>query len=98
MSYQILKSCVKDIIDQNQGISQEHLIKMFTPIQLVCNLYTINLSNLSMSELSIQSSFSNTATTSTIGQKILVDILIMLWETYFCKHLVIYRAFIFLLN
>lgn len=93
-SYQILKNVLKDILDQSssQGVAQAQLTRLYLPLQLVCHLYSTTVSsNSSMfSDLSnmTQSSFSFTSTSSTLGQKTLIDVLILFWESFFCKHLV----------
>jgi hypothetical protein len=37
-SHQILKSTIKDILDENQGVNQLCLRKLFTPLNLVSNI------------------------------------------------------------
>lgn len=97
-SYQLLKSLIKDIVDHNQGVGQSIFQKLTMPIQLLCMIIgnsQLAFNNSLCSQISSTNSFqmmnnsnSSNKSTSTMSQKILIDILIQLWESYFCKHLV----------
>jgi len=96
--YQILKNGIKDILDQNQTTNQLSYSKLLLPMQLLCDLLKGRLSDSFNSSQSVSSSLTSTMSNSTVCQKVLVDILIMLWESYFSKHLVNYSFMFHLLT
>lgn len=89
-SYNLFKNTIKEILDQNQNATQSMFIKLHMPIQLVCNILTCSTSMNSssfISSQSMQSSFNSINLSTAVSHKVLVDILILFWESYFCKHL-----------
>lgn len=95
--YQLMKSTIKEIIDQNQSTSKASMSKLFVPIQLLCHLIfknvnssgpNVNLSTSSQLSMSYQLISDSVSVASLALQKILGDLLTMLWESYFSKNLV----------
>lgn len=95
-SYQLLKNTIKEILDQNQTIGQSTFIRLNLPIQLICNMIRKYFSKASNSNQTSQISSFNSSINSSLGatnnsnnvfNKTMIDILILLWESYFCKHL-----------
>lgn len=85
--YNIFKTTLKDILDQNQGVGQIYFNRLRLPLQILCNLID-DQPMLSCSQTSISSSLGTSAASNISSQKICVDILILLWESYFCKNIV----------
>lgn len=86
-SYHLLKTTVKEIIEQNQGVGQLYYLKLLTPIQILCSkLASLSADTALMSRMEMQSE-SRPASTM-VCQKVLVDIMINLWEAYFSKYMV----------
>lgn len=78
-SFQLLKNSVKDILDMNQGAGQLFSIKLYAPLKLVSGILA------SQKENSFTTSSQNGVF---VSKKIIVDVLVMFWENYFCKHMV----------
>lgn len=84
-SYQLLKNTVKDILDNNQGTGQMYYLKLKIPLQIVCSKLDGLFDSSSMQSLNeVDTSLKNTS----VCQKILVDIMILFWESYFSKYMV----------
>lgn len=79
-----MKNTLKDMLDNHSDTSRSFLIKISIPIILLCRILKNHLDSM---ETSSQSSFSSTPS-SAVNPKIFTDILVVLWESYFCKHLV----------
>jgi hypothetical protein len=79
-----LKNSIKDIQDTNQGAGQSFFIKLHVPLKIVCNL----LDSQKAKEFSECSSAVSSQNGTIISQKMIVDVLVMFWENYFCKHMV----------
>lgn len=86
LSYQIIKSAIKEIAEQNQTADQKSFNNVRIPLEMLCLEMASNSSKSSYIELSqIYSSNPTTSQSSQNSQKIFVDILLMLWESYFSK-------------
>jgi len=69
----------------NQGASQSFFVKLHAPLKLVCDI----LNSQKAKKFSSNSSITTSSQNGTIAsQKIIVDVLVMFWENYFCKHMV----------
>ncbi|CAF0881111.1 unnamed protein product [Brachionus calyciflorus] len=87
-SYQLIKTCLKDIIDQNQTPGQASFLKIKIPLELICIEQINNMPKQNFITASqIMSSNPVVYQTNPNLRKILVDILLMLWESYFSKLL-----------
>lgn len=90
--YQLIKTSMKEIIDQNAAsVSKSTMSKLFVPIQLVCTILV--RSSTSSGDLSYGSQHqfladATTPCTSAVFQKTMTDLLSMWWESYFSKNLV----------
>ncbi|RNA43492.1 MMS22-like [Brachionus plicatilis] len=84
--YQIIKSSMKEITEQNQVADQKSFNHIRIPLQMLCHEMESNSPQSSYIELSqIFSSNPSMSQSNPNSRKIFVDILLMLWESYFSK-------------
>ena len=68
----------------NQGAGQLFFIKLYAPLKLVSDILASQKEKV-FNNVSLTTSSQNGAF---VSQKIIVDVLVMFWENYFCKHMV----------